>query len=347
MLTDTFCADFSAALEASKKLPPKEGFDSCVNVIKKHNLCYDFDGPCDQFLVHEENRSRLMLTAGKCHENEDKIHFAGADLTELNAAFAFELSKLKARRAMQVNKNKKLIKRAGGLLAEVTGLERFCTVGCSHISQFCKLAMQGGKTSRPKLRDPDTNQLDVGRLKRNANYKTMIEKGWRWCIFPSEIDEQFPQFAKLAQRALNSSNNCRQTTSEIELACQMVEFHDAAEDEGNDDPKQAAVDAVQENVSSCHGYAKVLLDYATDYGGGKELPWLRLVDDLQKHHDASKVLGGAFWNSIYSLRFWSDSKVDKSLQASRPLMRLCILCLQSCMHDHRDGIASFVTDTDL
>ena len=114
------------------------------------------------------------------------------------------------------------------LLANANGKERFVTVGCSHITRFCKVAMVGGITSRSKLQIEGTSQLDVPKLKRNANFRIMIEQGWQWYIFPSELDDKYPAFAKLSQRALNSANNCRQTCSEIELACQMVEFHTAA-----------------------------------------------------------------------------------------------------------------------
>lgn len=348
MLTPAFKDEFECALESAKKLPPKEGFDSCVQIIDKYNIAYDFEGPCDQFLVHEENRSKLMLSAAKCHETGEKIHFAGADLQELRSAFAFELSKLSDRRKMQVDKNSALIKRSEGLLPDLTGRERFATVGCSHISQFCKHAATGhGKTCRSKLQDPETGQLDVAKLKRNRNYQIMLEKGWKWKIFPSELDEAYPSFAKLAQRALNSSNNCRQELGEIELACQMVEFHAAASADGLDDPKQAALDAVQENISTCQGYSKTLLDYAMEYGGGSDLPWLRFVDEFGKHRSASKMLGSAFWNTLFNMRFWTANKADQKAGTPRPLVRLSILCLHSSMPDSRDGIKTFVTETDL
>ena len=147
-------------------------------------------------------------------------------------------------------------------MANANGRERFVTVGCSHITQFCKVAMVGGITSRSKLQIEGTSQLDVPKLKRNANFRIMIEQGWQWYIFPSELDDKYPAFAKLSQRALNSANNCRQTCSEIELACQIVEFHNAALANGAEDPKSSAIDAAQEDLTSCTACAKVLLDYA-------------------------------------------------------------------------------------
>ena len=106
MLSAACCNAFEGALERGKSLPPKDAYDECVSACKKHNVGYDFRGTCDNFLVHEGNRSKLMLSAGQAHKNGEKIHYAGADLDELKAAYAFELSKDPERRAIQHNKNK-------------------------------------------------------------------------------------------------------------------------------------------------------------------------------------------------------------------------------------------------
>ena len=64
-----------------------------------------------------------------------------------------------------------------------------------------------------------------------------------------QLDDAFPAFAKLAQRALNASNSIRQDTSEIELSCQVVEFYNAAVQDGEEKPKEAAIAAIQEGGS--------------------------------------------------------------------------------------------------
>ena len=165
--------------------------------------------------------------------------------------------------------------------------------------------------------------------------------------FPSELDDKYPAFAKLSERALNSANNCRQTCSEIELACQIVEFHNAALAHGAEDPKSAAIDAVQEDLTSCAAYAKVLLDYAMTYGGGNDIPWLRFTDDIRNYYDFGHVIDGMFWTAIYNLKFWTASKLQQYLKTSHPLLRLRMICIQACTRDDRDGVASFVTETDL
>ena len=97
-------------------MPPKEAFQACLAVCKKHNIGCEFTGTADNFLVHEENRSKLMLTPTKAHKVGDGIHHAGADFKALDSAFAFELSKQPDRRAMQIRKNEGLVERATGLL---------------------------------------------------------------------------------------------------------------------------------------------------------------------------------------------------------------------------------------
>ena len=59
-------------------------------------------------------------------------------------------------------------------MANANGNELFATVGGSHVTQFCKVTMVGGITLRLKLRIEGANQLDVAKLRRNANYKIMI-----------------------------------------------------------------------------------------------------------------------------------------------------------------------------
>ena len=223
-------------MEAGKALPPNEAFQSCLAVCKKHNNGYESSGTADNFLFHEENRSKLTLTPTKAHKVADGIHHAGAAFPALGSAFAFELSKQPDRRVMQIRKNEALVERANGLLAKVNYKERFTTCGTSHFTAFCKHANAGGKTPMSKIADR-SGRIDLPKLKRNGNFRIMLENGWPWWIFPAELDEAHPEFTKLAQRALSSGNSIRQDTSEIELACQVTEFYNTAVQDGHPSSK--------------------------------------------------------------------------------------------------------------
>ncbi len=343
MITPAFSAEFEDALEAGKALPPKEAFQACLAICKKHQIGYEFTGTADNFLVHEENRSKLMLTPTKAHKVGDGIHHAGADFQALDSAFAFELSKDPARRAMQIAKNVALVERANGLLANVNYRERFTTCGTSHFTAFVKHANAGGRTPMPKIADR-AGRIDLPKLKRNANFRRMLESGWGWWIFPAELDDAYPGFAKLAQRALNSGNSIRQETSEIELACQATEFYNAEVKNGNPDARAAAIGAVQEGGTIMQGYVDVVFDFALNYGGGPDVPFLRLMDDHSKARGSSKPLGSEFWGQLQKVKFYSDPSIK--VKQDRPLLRLSFAVLQLAMPNSKDGIASFVKETD-
>ena len=107
-------------------------------------------------------------------------------------------------------------------MAPVTGEEKYLSVGCGHTAGFVKLAQVGGPTPEPSLAT-DKGMIDVGKLKRNPEFKAMIEKGWTWKVVPAIIDHEFPNFAGIAQKALNVNNHVAQKTSELEMTLLMTE----------------------------------------------------------------------------------------------------------------------------
>ena len=159
-----------------------------------------------------------------------------------------------------------MIKRAGGLLAEINGAERFLTVGCGHTAAMCKHAQAGGRTSSKLLQDPN-GYMEVAKMKKNAKFKAMLEAGWEWTCVKASVDFAYPQFAKLAQQACNSSNSNRQQTSEAELVCQLADYYKHAKADSEANPKDAALGALQDQ-SKCASYAYVLSEYASKFGGG-------------------------------------------------------------------------------
>ena len=106
------------------------------------------------------NREWLLTSPHNAHKNGADIKSAGADLEQLSNAYCVELSESGARRDAHIAKNQALVQRAEGLLAPVTGVERFISVGCGHTSQFCKLADVGDATCEPSLQIPGANRID-------------------------------------------------------------------------------------------------------------------------------------------------------------------------------------------
>ena len=95
-----------------------------------------------------------MLSPHNAHRNAARIHAVGADLGQLTNALSVEMGKL---RAAYMNKNKKLIARSKGLLAELNESERYASLGCGHTVAFCKTAGVGGITSEKVLMKSKTD----------------------------------------------------------------------------------------------------------------------------------------------------------------------------------------------
>ena len=341
-LSEQFCTEFEKALADGRNLPPKAALDLCMEVIWKYKQAYKFTGPCDVFLTHPENRSRLMLSARNAHKLAEQIHLSGADYAQLGNALCFEIAIDATKKKSQLDKNRALILRSGGLLAEISGAERFITVGCGHTAGICKHAEAGGRTSSKILQDSN-GYMDVAKLKKNATFKKMLEVGWEWTCIKSAVDFAYPQFAKLAQQACNSSNSNRQQTSEPELVCQLADYYKHAKDAGEADPKAAALSALQEQ-SRCAAYAYVLLSYALDFGGGDDVPYIRFLDAIAKEYGTSKEFGESFWDKVRTMKFPQNKK---EATQHYPLLRLALLVAQACTNKQKDEIASFLTIADL
>ena len=69
----------------------------------------------------------------------------------------------------------------------------------------------------------------------------MIEDGWEWIIAPALVDDMFPLFAKIAQKALNTGNHVGITTGELETQLTSSDLLHALEFTENKDWEAAAV----------------------------------------------------------------------------------------------------------
>ena len=200
-----------------------------------------------------------MLSPHNAHSNFLKIKMVGADMTQLTNAVAIELAQAGAAREEQFIANARLVKSADGLLPAITNEERFASVGCGHTVAMCKLANQANpKTSLDELKD-EHGYLNVNMLKENPHFREMIEKGWEWTIVPSLIDEKYPAFAKIAQKALNTANHVGIAMGELETLLTLHDLMDDATFTENPDWEEAAVSFVEDLCVPCAGYARHLL----------------------------------------------------------------------------------------
>ena len=110
----------------------------------------------------------------------------------------------------------------------------------------------------------------------------MLDERWEWVVIDASVDVKFPNFANVAQKALNVNNHAAQKTSELDMALRLA---DVCHDPGfQDEPgwKEMAVRSMEDQGIPSSGYAKVILDFTLEFGGGPDAPEIRFM-----HNSAS------------------------------------------------------------
>ena len=117
-------------------------------------------------------------------------------------------------------------------------------------------------------------------IEKDAVYKSMTNDGWSWHIIPFAVDEQFPQFANIAQQALNVSNHRVTEMSELEVAIILAKFVETGKED-------RAVNHIQNLSAPSAPYAETMLVFVKEYGGGSGAPRLKFADSVAKSFSIS------------------------------------------------------------
>ena len=165
-------------------------------------------------------------------------------------------------------------------------------------------------------------------MKKNPDFKQMIEDGWEWIIAPTLVDDMFPLFAQIAQKALSTGNHVGITTGELET---QLTFSDLLHDNGfteNKDWEAAAVSFVEDLCVPCAG-------------GGPGASHVRLMDNvantIMQYH---VCLGTTFWQAISTTAFHDKSNLHILTRSA-----LCMVNLTTNIKE--DGNAKCITKQDI
>jgi len=291
------------------------------------------------FLPHKNNRGGLLLSPHNVHRNAAKILASGANMANLTNALCVEMPAAGPARAAHIQKNNSLIQRSSGLLAPISGGERYLSLGCGHTVAFCKAAQISGVTSAPSLQVPGATKIDLQKICQSTDFATMVRHGWSWEVVSSAVDVEFDLFSRIAQKALNTQNGANTAISELEC---MMQLEGMLSDPGfKDEPnyKEQALENIAAMVAPCASYASILLDYVDVYVGGDGAPLVDFMDSVAKGFGCNVSLGG-YWSALYGLSFSDKTK-------KYPLIR-CALALANLTGDKVDeGFAKTVGKTDV
>ena len=100
------------------------------------------------------------------------------------------------------------------------------SIGTGHMVCFCRAALHGCKTPFKEIQD-DQGRSSVEVLKRDQEYKQMLENGWEFLVLPWQVEATWPNLPEFGQRALNAANSVATDATEWEVAITMYETHQA------------------------------------------------------------------------------------------------------------------------
>jgi hypothetical protein len=284
-------------------------------------------------LVHPENRNKLGVNPHNCHANGKKIHMTGADRALLVQACCVEMPPATSERYSTVIAfNKRLIETSNGFLAPVSETEKYLTLGTSHTGAFCKAAINACKSKYEDLADSNGN-LDAQAIKaKNAEFRAMLEEGWSFFVAPYWIDDELPEWAPVAQRALNLHHAVNADANEIESACGLLEVLENETEEA----WAAAIESISASEPKCKPYLKSVAAFTKSVG--KEL--VQCIAYVLKSVGATVHLGQDFTEAL------AGFECPKSLNPY-PFMRTAYALAQLTGDKVRDGVGRLLALSDI
>ena len=134
-------------------------------------------------MVSMFNRNGLMVKPIDVHEKFARIMSAGVDLPD--NAFAFEHCPIKGDplHDVQIQMMEALIRRSNGMLAPLTGRERFCMIATNHCGQSARAVNFGCATPIKEFQDANGNMVKSRLIDKDRGVECFCQ-GWGVYVFP-------------------------------------------------------------------------------------------------------------------------------------------------------------------
>ena len=252
----------------------------------------------EQVLCHPQNRAGFMLNGFNAHANGSKVKRIGANREELHGAVAIEINPFPGEKEHQIQANSKVAAASKGLIPPPNGEEGYMSIGTGHMVSFCRAAVGGCITPFKDLQN-DNGCIAVDALKRDVEFKAMLEEGWAFCILPWQVEVTWPTLPEFGQRALNAANAVASDATEWEVAITMSETY-----ENMIDPNwELAMQAALSSNPTCELYGDSIQQLVEKFSGGSGAPLIHEQDAFVKTMGENRRLGETFSSAIVKATF--------------------------------------------
>ena len=316
-------------------------FNKIMNKLWKANIPYRATLSIWDVLVHPENRSGLGLNPFDVHKTLAKVKEIGADKEAVHRACAFEMAPVGEEREAQIAFNQNLIERASGMLADLRGQERVCSVATSHFTAGCRAAVDSCETPEVTIKDKNGKLNFAQLVEHDTNFAELIQEGWQWTILPYIVQVAWPKLPDLIQDALNAEHATFSMASELQVMVSIANRALAAFNQGQVPDWAKIKNEIRASQPPCADYLETLCEFVRLYAGGNGAPIVRYLEGFGKEWGGGRKLGEAFLAAVVAMKFATES-------SKFPFVRSALLATNLISPKEKvvDGISKLVSKSD-
>ena len=330
--------EFIKAKMAEPEAGPLAIWTSCRDKLKELKVGRNERIPPHLMLVSSKNRGGAGVNCFNSHKNLLRISKVGADLELLTQAACVEMPPQDSELyATEMACNQAWVEASQGMLAPITGEERFLSLATSHTMAGCRAARAGCVTPYHGLKSEASGCIDVAMLCKNTNMATMINDGWLFFVIPWWLEKECPGFLHIVQKALNAHHNMVTKPNEVEAAASMLEEMLLG---GTWESAEASLMAAE---IPCKEYLCAIAKLIQLNGGPSDrgYPYIQLIKTFSQSLGLSIMLGQDFTVTL------ANSEDTSSCDYSFTKMALWLTQLSSTDKKVQDGYGKLVTVADV
>ena len=286
----------------------------------------------DMLVVHPQNRAGVMVNAWNVHQKGVLALKVGWSFKKLEESYCMEISHNPEKKRKVLADMERVVLASDGMLAPVSGNEKYQSLSASHMSQFCKAVSAGCVTQEEAVKSKvlalDVLQKDFP----DEAFKTAVTAGWSWHCIASVVEESLPWFSNFLQGALNSCNHIAAKATEMELALHMSLTYKRTQS-----MDMALLEC--QSISNMH-HIKLVAEFVKNYAGGADAPLIQMLVMLERTFNSSMMLGEEFMLAVVRTNFGSK-------ESTFPICRAMLVAANLSSPKQQDGISKLLVKSDV
>ena len=238
--------------------------------LLEHGLAVYEQVHSGQTVTHPWNRGHDVLEPADVPEKIAEISDIGWDLHKVADASAVRMPRDADKRKVIEDINHKLSEASDGLLPPVVpGMATIQVTACSHTSAGLKCANFGTKCDIARISESGIMSKAVI-ISRQPSMEEPIEKGIRYLVLETIVQEQWPAFIEMTIEAANASNNLAKPDTPLQLMLKAHRMALEAAKRGEPIDEKTILRKILRTKPAHPSDVGALIAYAVKWSGGDD-----------------------------------------------------------------------------